>query len=196
MGKHIKVPSITFSLRNKHSLRQATTARIISKVFFTVILSTGELHNSPSLNNNWLGNLTWEGGFPHTMQRCNNQTAHLQMASQQRMGTQPKAKKQWKPPDFLPAWMCWYLRYGTRDTSYSFAKIRLSSSSQLQALGVFMLFGFSACLFLNKVSINYVTFLFFHPKGKKKSYQQKFVSYTSKRVPYSDLLKWKIPSNR
>lgn len=105
-----------------------------------------------------------------TTQRCNNQTAHLQLASQQRMGKQPKrGKKEQKPSDFLPVCTCWYLRYSTRDTSYSFAKIRLSSSSQFQALGVFVSFGFFTCLFLKKVSANYVVFLFFHPKEKKLS---------------------------
>lgn len=115
------------------------------------------------------------------MQRCNNQTARVQLASQQRMGTQPKKEKNSKNHLISFQYKCagiWDTAQGAHIILFCKDKAKLI----FPALGIecVCVVWVLSCLFLKKASVNYVIFLFFNPK-EKKSHQQKFVSHTSNK---------------
>lgn len=115
------------------------------------------------------------------MQRCNNQTARVQLASQQRMGTQPKKEKTSKNHLISFQYKCagiWDTAQGAHIILFCKDKAKLI----FPALGIecVCVVWVLSCLFLKKASVNYVIFLFFNPK-EKKSHQQKFVSHTSNK---------------
>lgn len=125
------------------------------------------------------------------MQRCNNQTARVQLASQQRMGTQPKKEKNSKNHLISFQYKCagiWDTAQGAHIILFCKDKAKLI----FPALGIecVCVVWVLSCLFLKKASVNYVI-LFFNPKEKKAISRNLCLTLLT-RVPYSGLLKWKI----